>query len=202
MKRFVIPVVFWIAIALSGNAQSLTPEDIARMVEEQASASSPYLALLNDPASGRSAMKIMLESGDQNLQKIALEAGLLSAEPSMRRDALEYYLKSQPRFRIIFDGSVTKDGNYLYYMNNLGAVVDANNQGFISLRSGEYDAENDCFFRTESQSCLFRIQREGVFVFASNFNGRLSISDDGDLIGEARFHGIEELIPIAIRFLD
>ena len=103
-----------LALSLCASAafgQSLTPDQIRGLIDERVNSLNPYAELLNDPDPARSlaALRIMMESGDDTLVQMALEFGLLSADPVVRRTAFESFLSTGPILSIRFDGSAHQD---------------------------------------------------------------------------------------------
>lgn len=68
------------------------------MVDKRAAAADPFQALLNDPNPIRSmaAMELMIESGVPHLVRTAVDFGLLSALPEIRRAAVFGFLTTRP----------------------------------------------------------------------------------------------------------
>lgn len=193
----------------AASAQSLSPEDITRMLDEQAAQPNPYATLLNDPDPTRSlgAMRIMIESGDPVLMEMALEFGLLSADENVQRFAVEQFLYQKPILAVTFDGT---DGSELGYLRNLavtgmGGTIDPNGMAYGRWRVGDYSDQGDCWLWDGGRNCAIVSRPEGFFIDGRmanvSFNGRLAVSDDGRLEGTMNIDRVGT-IPVSIRLLD
>lgn len=204
MKKYFFALA-GVCFAGAVSAQSLSPEEIARMLDDQASTPNPYAALLNDPDPKRSlgAMKIMMESGDQALVDLALEFGMLSSDPRVRREAVEYYMASEPFLYAEFDGSDVKDIHYPELIkSNLQGKIDSDKQGYVTFKIGAYDPAQRCFVHAGHEICAISFGTNGIFLSGANVNSKLDITEDGNLIGSATMYRVDELVPITIRLLE
>jgi hypothetical protein len=175
------------------------------MLDEEAATPNPYAALLNDPDPSRAigAMRIMMESGDPELIDMAVEFGLLSADPAVQRAALESYLATGPMILIAFDGSVTNGNTFITWTTlTLHGTVDTDRMGFVRLRVGSYDERQMCFTFDADDACMLTLNANGVFLAAPKVNGRFALSDEGHLVGTVAMQNVREPIPTTIRLLD
>ena len=205
MKSIFIPVVTCLVLCNTALAQSLSPEDISKLVDKQMSDLNPYQALLNDPDPQRSqaAMKIMLESGDRSLQNMALEFGLLSPNPTVKRAAFEGYLATGPILSLKFDGSAVKDGDYKNIITgNYNGTLD-NGIGYWRVPVGKYLAEQKCYSSSvDENECFITVNSDGVFVTPQRFNGRAVVSETGTLEGSGSIYAVEEPVPFTVQLID
>ncbi|MEM6727379.1 MAG: hypothetical protein AAF618_02655 [Pseudomonadota bacterium] len=200
-------------IALSGasaGAQSLTPEEVAALVDQRLNELNPYQSLLADPDPDRSfaAMQIMLESGDPVLMRMAIEFGLLSPNSAVRREAVEALLSSGPILTVVIDASGSEDlRNFGWNINRLAGTSDAENKGYIRLAVGEKSEEAECFLWRETSTCLFTVNADGVFLNVENSGTRFVVSrltsdDAGNLVGSATLYNTKGSFPASIRLID
>lgn len=201
--------------AAPAAAQSLSPEDIARMLDEEAAAPNPYAALLNDPDPARSlgAMRIMMESGDPALIEMALEFGLLSADEGVRRFAVEQHLHQEPILAVTFDGTDAAGSRALSQLvvTGMDGTVEPDGMAFGRWRVGDYSEEEECWSWEGGSTCGIVSRPEGFFLNGRmvnvDFDGRLTVTDDGSLVGMVSMKraGTTEptpSIPVTIRLLD
>lgn len=192
------------SVATNTYAQELSPEDIARMVDDKVSQLNPYQALLNDPDPERSlaAMQIMLDSGDANLQRMALEFGLLSPNTTVKRLAFESWLVQEPVISIRFDGSDVKDRDFPGYVRGYYDGNISDNIGYWRIGVGGYDNERKCFTFPDNGNCFVTVNADGIFLTTSYFNGRGSISEEGLLVGSGSMYRVDEPVPFTVQVLD
>lgn len=198
-------------LAVGASSQALTPEELEAMINERVSAQNPYRAFLADPDPERSlaAMQIMLASGDDDLIRMALEFGLLSPNPTVRRIAVEAFMATGPVLSVRFDGSQSEDADFAALVRNtLSGTVDPEGVGFARIAVGSLSEDGTCFQHTMSETCLVTINSDGVFLsiyltwsrpYAS---ARMVVNDAGQLEGVASLYRVNEPIPVTIQLLD
>ena len=193
------------------TAQSLTPEQLQAMIDQELSRENPYKAILADPDPERSlaAMRIMLRSGDQELVAMALEFGLLSPNPQVQRVAVEAYMTTNPVLTVRLDGTDVKNTRLASFVReNLKGTLDHDRIGFARLDLGALSEDGTCYKGRANSNCLLTINRDGIFLTARFgtinvlLNARLVVNDAGQLEGIASLRGIDELVPISIQLLD
>lgn len=194
---FILPVF--------AHAQSLSPEDIARMLDEQAATPNPYAGLLNDPDPARSvgAMRIMMESGDRELIDIALEHGLLSANEAVRTAAFEAYLRTSPRLLVTFDGSDGLSPGMKDIGRRMGGTFTDDGMIHARWQLGQYDDAKECTLMADKDECAATVNANGIFLhgdFNYSFRGAVTVSEDGNLIGSVLVSN--DRYPIRIQLLD
>lgn len=195
-------------------AQSLTPEQIKAMIDQRMNTLNPYQELISDPDPARSlaAMQIMLESGDKHLRRMALEYGLLSPDPAVKRAAFESYLATGPIFSIRFDGSRVKSDRFQTAVTEYWhGHMTPDRVGYWRIQVGEYHPEPNCFANTDAgDRCFVTVNSDGIFLTvqsssgAGTLNARGTIGDDGVLSGFATFlrWNVDEPTPFSIKLLD
>lgn len=196
-----------ISAPIAALSQALSPEEIAAMVEQKMSNMNPYQELLNNPDPARSfaAMEIMLASRDDTLVRMALEYGILSPNPTVKRVAFETYLQTKPIFSIRFDGKDVKDSSFPNTIrNNWNGTLDPGKVGYWRISVGEYHEEKGCFGEASyrPESCFITVNSDGVFLTPNAMNGRAVVTDDGLLTGSANLENIDEPVPFTIRLID
>ena len=198
-------------VAGGAVAQSLTPEQLEAMIGERVNAQNPYQAFLADPDPARSlaAMQIMLESGDTNLTRMALEYGLLSPNATVRRIAVESFMATKPVLSIRFDGSATEDNDYEGMIRStLTGTLDTDGVGYARAAVGEKSEDGTCFVDKVRGHCLITINSDGVFLSMHLGQGspyvsaRMIVNDSGQLEGVAALRTVDEPIPVTIQLLD
>jgi hypothetical protein len=213
LKALTVSGALVMGIVAGATAQSLTPEQLQAMIDQRVNQQNPYQALLADPDPQRSlaAMQLMLESGDKALIGLALEFGLLSPNPQVRRVALEAYIATSPVLTLKLDGAKVKDNDYLNIVRgHLGGVVDPDRIGFARLDVGELSEDGSCYLQAKKRNCLFTINSDGVFLsalgerFSNTFvvNARLVVNDSGQLEGAASLYDVDEAVPVTIQLLE
>ena len=194
------------AVATGAPAQTISPEEIAAMVEDKVATINPYQELLNnpDPARSLAAMQIMLESGDAELVRLALEFGILSPSSAVRRTAFESYLTSQPVFSITIDGKGIKDNSYVSRIRSVwNGTLDADGTGYWRIPVGPPLPEQKCHTNIEQPgTCFVTVNADGIFLTATYLNARGEISEDGRIVGVANVDAVAEPLPFSIKLLD
>lgn len=189
--------------ASSAAAQTLTPEELRALVDERVAALSPYEELLadSDPQRSMAAMEIMLESGDPDLQRMALDHGLYSPNPRVRESAVTAFLQTEPVLQIVLDGSGIEDVDYGRYVRTNGGSISADGTGTLSLRIGPFDAEAACFPYVVGK-CALRINGNAILVRLSGYWSPAVLGDDGVLRGEANLAKVDTPVPYSIAIGD
>ena len=204
MLRMVIITLF--VMTQSALAQSLTPEQILEMVNERVAKLNPYKELLSDPDPERSlaALEIMMESGDKVLMRMALEYGLLSTQPTVKRAALESFIKTQPTLIVELDGSGVKAESFRKRIKSSHfGNVSADLTGYWRIPVGEYNEPEQCFkYRGEKKGCVVAITSDGLFLTAKYISARGTVGATGSIEGNASLYKIDEAVPFSIQLLD
>lgn len=169
-------------------AQNLSVGDISKLVDVAQSANGEYRALLNDPDPERAllAMKVMIEQGDADLQKIALDHGLFSTDASVRRVALEAFFRSKPFLAITADGKAAledNETNLRVYVERAGGTVDPTGKVSLNHLMGEFDDKQNCFVYAGGDHCMVRISDATVSFRHHELWSDLTLGTDGKLTG-------------------
>lgn len=200
---FAIVAALGATFAGPSSGQSLSAADILGKVEQKTQATNEYQKLLNDPDPARSmaAMEVMLESGDTQLQRMALEFGIYSPNPVVKRLALEGHLKTQPVFSIVFDGSKLKANEIEQLKNHvsgLGGSVNDGQKGFASIKVGDFDAAEACYKESTHGKCLFRLDDRGQAIRILQTWIPLAFNDNGELSGVGLLPYMETPVGIVV----
>jgi hypothetical protein len=183
-------------------AQNLSVGDITKMVDEAQNANNEYRTLLNDPDPERAllAMQVMIEQGDADLQKIALDHGLYSTDASVRRVALESFFRSKPFLAITADGkaAMEADENALkIYVERAGGTVDPSGKVSLNHLMGDFDDKQNCFVYEGGNHCMVRISDATVSFRHHELWSDLTLGTDGILTGSIYIYKVG-LLPAEI----
>lgn len=174
----------------AAQAQSISVEDLRAQVDARVGEMNGYQELLSDPNPARAiaAMEIMMGSGDATLQRMAVEFGIFSTNPSVRAAALKAYLDAKPTLSVFLtlsdDMSNSERGWLERTIASLnGTRVDAQ-EAFLSFRVGDFDSVQDCYTHAvDSSTCLVRVSEQVVsFALFGRWNA-LNLDDAGTLVG-------------------
>jgi hypothetical protein len=205
MPKWISSALLGVVVGGTAIAQSLTPEQIAAMVDQRVSDLNPYQALLNnpDPERSRLAMQVMLESGDAELVSMALEFGLLSPNPTVKRTAFEAWLSTSPILSIRFDGSEVKDNSYpAMIRDNWNGTLDGTT-GYWRVAVGGHLKESRCFANTfNKEKCFITVNGDGLFFTPNYLNARGLLQDDGSIAGVGNIRHVDDPVPFSIKILD
>jgi hypothetical protein len=205
MPKRLIAAAF-IFSACSAQAQSLSPEDIQKMVDQRMQNLNPYQELLNNPDPMRSlaAMQIMMESGDAELVRMATEFGLLSPNPTVKRTAFESFLATGPILSFRFDGSEVKDSDYARTIRgNWNGTLAPDKTGYWRIKVTQYLPEEQCFGNSSRPDrCFVTVNSDGVFLTPDRMNARATVGEDGRLNGTASLNDVDEPVPFTAQLID
>ena len=191
-------------------SQALTPEELRALVDERASAADPFQELLNDPDPRRSlaAMELMLESGEPDLVRMAVDFGLLSALPEVRRTAVIGVLKTRPTLFLTLESSERPSNFESYFRKATGGTVLTDGAATFSLNVGEFDQENNCFLRTGKGVCAVEIGPTGISILKGTSDwyyyvrSNLFFGEDGTLSGATSIENIDGGFPTILRLTE
>jgi len=204
MKRLLLAAVVF-PFATFVSAQSLTPEELTALIDKRVKALNPYQNLLNDPDPDRSlaAMQIMMESGDKDLMRMALEFGLLSPNLSVKRIAFETWLSSGPVMSFRFDGTDIKDRHYSNTVRSSWNGTIDGTTGYWRIQVGKRIEEKRCYANTyDIDKCFITVNSDGVFLTPRSFNARGALTDDGRLDGVGSMYNVDEPVPFSVQLID
>lgn len=208
LRKEIIGAMLMAALSASLGAQTLSPAEIRAMVDERAEGLNEYQALLNDPDPVRSiaAMKIMMQSGDWQLERMALEYGIYSTSTAVRRAALEAFFNASPTLEIWIDGSALDEKHDQSYFRGdvsgfLGSI-SSGPRGFLSLKVGDFDQENACWIIHSSNNkkgCLVRLSENSVTLELFGRWHNLVLNDEGELVGQLMTRSSAPPTPVSIK---
>ena len=149
-------------------------------------------------------MEIMLESGDDSLERMALEYGLLSPNPTVKRTALEGFLSTSPVLSIRFDGAKVKDSQYSSRIKrDWQGTLTSDATGYWRIAVGGYLDDKKCYANTFSPNdCFITVNSDGTFLTPRHMNGRGTVSDSGALVGQATLDDVDDVVPFSIQLID
>ncbi|WP_324754075.1 hypothetical protein [Roseovarius sp. Pro17] len=192
-----------LTVPLVGHAQSISLEDLTAQIDARTTEQNGFQALLTDPDPARAAaaMEIMMGSGDPVLQRMAMEEGIFSTNPSSRADALKAFFNSGPTLSVFVSLTDALDERQQTWaksqLSNLGGSVDENNIAYLSLRIGAFDAAQDCYVNAEQPKlCLLRINDQVVSLLLLRFWNPMTLNDAGELEGTATLYASYPALPM------
>ena len=200
MIRFFLAALA-IAAPFAAQAQSLSAQDILAQVDKKVASGNEYQALLADPDPARAlaAMQIMLASGDADLVRIALNAGLYSPNPTVQRTAFEAFIQTAPVLNIYIDGKSAGDADrFRGWIEYYSGTVNDKSVGFISQKVSDYDKYGSCYTYSGSSSCMFRISDDGISLNMWDTWNILRLNDQGELEGLVKVSDVKPTLPIRI----
>jgi len=190
-------------VPLAGNAQSISLEDLTAQIDARTTEQNGFQALLTDPDPMRAAaaMEIMMGSGDPVLQRMAMEHGLFSTDPSSRADALKAFFDSGPTLSVFVSLTDALDEKQQTWaksqLSTLGGSVDAANVAYLSLRIGAFDAAQDCYVNAaQPKLCLLRVNDQVVSLLLLRFWNPMTLNDAGELEGTATLYANYPALPL------
>lgn len=205
IRRFAIAFLLFGLAAVPVSGQSLSPEDISKIVDQRMNDLNPYQILLNDPDPDRSrlAMQVMLESGDTELVRMALEFGLLSPNPGVKRTAFEAWLKTSPILSFRFDGTDIKDTDFENIVKGYWNGTISDSVGYWRIAVATFIDEKKCYSNDyRPNECFITVNSDGVFLTPDRLNARAVISEAGRLEGAGTMYAVDEPVPFTIQLVD
>lgn len=207
MYRLLVALLLSLPIATHAESPSISLEDLKAQVDKKVSDLDEYRALLNDPdpARARAALQVMIASGDPVLQQMAVETGLLSADVSVRRSTMDYFMGTRPTLLVRLDGASIEG---LHFFNtvtkSLDGAIGPNKEGTILVSLGEFSAEHNCYlYADQAEQCAVSLGVGEVFVEAGRFmSASFTLGEQGTLVGYARLLNVSEGVPAKIQLLE
>ena len=187
------------------TAQTLTPEEILRMVDERVDELGPYEALLNDPDPERSlaALQIMMGSGDATLRRLALEFGIQASDTTVRHAALSAFFATGPVLTVEFDGTAVTDSDYLSTIRSrLDATLGPDGVAYRPRKVGAFDEEQSCFIYHGSSNCYISVSNSGIALSSTNYSAFGQLELDGVVRGVASLDRVSDPVPFSIRIIE
>lgn len=189
-------IIGFLAVATTGQAQTISLQELDAQVNERAATLAGYEAYLRDPDPNRAmaAFQIMLESGDPTLVQLAMSIGVYSPDANIRQTALKAFFAGKPNIDLFFQGAEMDEkltGHFPRWMKGLKGSAGAVNTGSTSFKVGELNEEKGCFLNiNDNKECLLRINSTTISIYLRNYDNyiasrwiNLTLSDDGKMVG-------------------
>ncbi|MCQ0971984.1 hypothetical protein MLD63_16295 [Paracoccus sp. TK19116] len=197
------------ALCTSAYAQSMSVEDLRAMVDEEMNKGNEYAEVLNDPdpARAQAAMKIMLNSGDPELVKIALEYGLFSADRAVQVEAVRAYFSTMPKtqMRFVREGEDTH-GYYEAYLSRYFRVRENDSQEAVFFANFvSYNEKGACFEAEhfdqsrDEKGCFVRFLQDRMQISISGVWWDAVIDENGYLSSKAEIENVPLTMSVALR---
>ena len=198
------------ALSIGTTSQALTPEELRALVDERISAADPFLELLNDPDPRRSlaAMELMLESGEPSLVRTAIDFGLLSAVPEVKRAAVIGVLKTRPTLLLKLEPSERPENFETNFREATDGTVLADGTATFKLNVGEFNKEGNCFLLTGTKRCAIEIIPTGITIHQHGFyssdrvRSTLFFGEDEILSGETSVDDVQGSFPTIVQLIE
>lgn len=187
--------------AVTANAQTMTAAEIRDVVDRELASQDEYLVLLGDPDPRRSraAIRAMMGSGDVDLVRLALDAGLISDDPVVRRVALEAFLGSSPLLQVTLDGAAVENrGWFNSNVESAQGTVDTTGKAFFVGKIGEFDPAQSCWLWSDGTRCAVALNDAGPVIQMFTGWSAMSLTEDGMLVGQTNMGNVAEPVPFAI----
>lgn len=192
---------FLLASATAVSAQTLTPDELKAMIDKELGGQNEYLEIMDDadPRRSAAAVKIMMASGDPELERMAREYALFSPHPIIQRTALQAFFDSAPNLEIYLDGSALDNETYKkfasFIVGQRGSNLDDKNAFFL-MQLGKFDEAKKCWVNAAYQNyCLIHLSENQATVSLLNKAAPLRLNDDGILEGSIE---ASQMVPIRI----
>lgn len=172
-------VLFFIFSAHAAVGQ-MTPEDLKKQIDARSGSLNGFQELLDDPDPRRSlaAVEGMLASGDENLERMALEFALTNPDATIRATALTFHLSKLPAIAVEFDASAVADDqaeNLARTLKVLRGSIGPDKKGSFSFQAGPYSEKLGCYPESGSDRiCAMRLGAGSLSLYftGSNLEGR------------------------------
>lgn len=203
MIRFFSTAVAAGVLSFAGmaQAQSLSAADIALLIDERMEGVDAYAALLNDPDPDRAlaAMQIMIGIDDGQISRMALQQGLTSTSPAVRRAALKGYFDTQPNLEFNVDGSGFDLAGFTTRLSNVGGSVDADGNGFLTYRVGAFDEGMNCYvYHSWPDQCLVKLSETSATITLWRKAAPFKLDETGTLVGDILVDNLTPAAPTTI----
>lgn len=185
----------------TAGAQTMTAAEIRAVVDQKLVSQDEYLGLLadRDPRRSRMAMQVMMGSGDVELVRLALDAGLVSNDPVVRRVALEAFFASLPVLQVNLDGSgIENRGWFNSNVASAGGTVNSAGKAMFVGKLGEYDPKQSCWLWANGTRCALALNDAGPVIQMFKGWSIITVNEDGMLVGETNMNNVDEPVPFSI----
>ena len=138
----------------------------------------------DDPKRAEATFKVMLESGDPEMRRIALENGIHSTNPVVRSMAVRAFLESEPVLELRIDGGATKREELQKVLDYyLKVLLDEKMQAVWIGTLGKGESDGTCYPASGGPGgCMLRVV--GGTMQLRSTDGRwseLTLTDTGAL---------------------
>ena len=155
--------------------------------QEQSEALRKFSEILNgsDRSRALDALAFMLARPEPEFYNFATEFGVFSTDPQMRGMALRALLERRRQHRLILNTSDADSGEIQNILNFYKGVKNpAANEAYVTITTGPYDAEADCWRNTKRDVCAFILTGDAISLRDWEYvTGNLELTDDGDMVG-------------------
>lgn len=154
--------LLFLALGLPGSAPAapLTLDQLKARIDAEMSKGDEYAQLLNDPdpARAQAAMRVMLESGDPEMRRIALQYGVFSPDPVVRGEAVQAFFEGKPVVQVHMDGARAEADTLQRVLDfRLGVALNPEAEGVWMGKLTEIAPDGTCYKVTGwPPGCLFR----------------------------------------------
>lgn len=214
LKSIALGIMF-LTIASKATAQ-MTLEDLKAEVDSRSGNLAGFQELLDDPDPRRSlaAVEGMLNSGDRNLERMALTFALTNPDAAIRATALDHHFSKLPALAISFDASDLSEEemeNFIAVLKSTDGSIGPNGIGSFNYQPAAYNEDKGCFPKaSEERECAMRLGKGFVSVYfqGSQVSGRwvnFYADESGTLKGGANFDYAGRnagSVPMSIRLLN
>lgn len=201
-----------ILAATTAPAQELTPDQLRAMIDARANTASPVMAMLNDPDPIRSlaAVEVMIESGDPQLAQMAIDFGLISAAPEVRRAAFIGFLGQRPTLLLTLTVPENADENFAErFVKSTNGAILGTDRATYSVNVGPFSEEWNCYLLTATERCAVELGPTGISIYkrsptqSANFiRTFLEFGDPGQLTGTSRVNDVAGGFPTTLSIVD
>ncbi|WP_335948930.1 hypothetical protein [Salipiger bermudensis] len=186
MKQIAAALVTALAfVAPPALAQQLSLEELRAKVDQEMSKDDEIIAMLSseDPARSQATMRVMLDSGDPEMTRIALENGIHSTDAVVRTLAVKGFLASEPLIEMHIDASDEDQNELSYVLGDLQVAANADQQAVWIGQLEEGAADGTCYPAERwPGDCLFRAVGGTLQIFGTDKRWHdLYLTDAGSL---------------------
>ncbi len=178
-------LVFAALMPLPAVAQS-TAADILTAIEAPTSELEQLMEVLGGPNEEKAltAMRLMLESGDATMERMALRAGLTSTSGVARGVALDAFMNTQPTLMAFATADTEGEVNvgFEQWIDANGSLSSAKT-GSFPIVVGPYLDDENCFGSTTLRGCHSRLGGTEFSFYVGSAWGTARLNDGGELIG-------------------
>lgn len=154
-------------LGTASGASALTPDELKAQLEERSSSLTSFQEILADPnpQRARAAMEIMLDSNDEQLIDIAIDAGLRSTDLETRQTALQAFLQTRPSLIVSLQVPTNSDEDFEEYFRRYSrGTFMSDGSATYTVNIGAFSEELNCFLHTGFDWCTAQITPDGLVV--------------------------------------